>query len=171
MATFFGISGARLAGHTFIHMDVYNAAYWRRGTLSEQEWLDSFGGKGFDVVIAKSLFTHVLPDKLAVYLKGIFDRLKSGGRALLTFFLLSEEQARFAAAGKNRLSFQPYSEDGRCAVRNPLAPTAAVAYEHQYVMEQLRDAGFKAKDCSLHCGVWTGRPEGLSFQDIIVVKK
>lgn len=163
--------GTRFPGQTFVHMDVYNAAYWRRGTLSAQEWLDGFGEKGFDVVVAKSLFTHVLPDELGVYLKGIADRLESGGKALLTFFVLSEEQARFADSGKNRLSFHPYGEDGCCAVRNPLAPTAAVAYEQHFLMESLRDAGFKMEGCSLRYGVWTGTPDGLSFQDIVVVEK
>ena len=164
--------GTRFIGHKFIHMDIYNAAYWPKGTLSAQEWLDSFGEKGFDVVLAKSLFTHVLPDELSVYLKGIADRLKSGGRALLTFFILSEEQARLAVSGKNRLSFHPYGENGCCAVRNTLAPTAAVAYEQYYLMEEVsRDAGFKVGGYPLRYGVWTGRPDGLSFQDIVVVEK
>jgi SAM-dependent methyltransferase len=152
-------------------MDIYNAAYWPKGTLSAQEWLDGFDETGFDVVVGKSLFTHVLPDELGVYLRGIADRLRTGGRALLTFFILSEEQERFAALGKNRLSFHSYSEDGCCAVRYPLAPTAAVAYEERYVMESLQNAGFKVGDSSLRYGVWTGRPDGLSFQDVVVVEK
>jgi hypothetical protein len=52
-----------------------------------------------------------------------------------------------------------------------MAPTAAVAYEQHYLMESLRDAGFKVEGYSLRCGVWTGRPDGLSFQDIVVVEK
>jgi SAM-dependent methyltransferase len=161
----------RFSGHKFVHMDIHNAAYWPRGTLSAQEWLNSFGEKGFDVVLAKSLFTHVLADELSIYLKGIADRLKSGGRALLTFFILSDEQARLAISGKNRLSFLPYGEDGCCAVRNPLAPTASVAYEEHYLMNSLREAGFTVESHSFRYGVWTGRPDGLSFQDIVVVEK
>jgi hypothetical protein len=94
-----------------------------------------------------------------------------GGRALLTFFILSEDQARLAASGNNRLSFHPYGKDGCCAVRNPQAPTAAVAYEQHYLMESLRDAGLGGKGFSPRYGVWTGRPDGLSFQDIVVVEK
>ena len=161
----------RHPGHRFVHMDVYNAAYWPSGTLSAQEWLDGFGEKGFDVIVAKSLFTHVLPDELRVYLKGMADRLKSGGRALLTFFVLSEEQARLAAMRRNRIPFHPYGESGCCAVRRPLAPTAAVAYEEQYLMESLREAGFKAERCSLRPGVWTGSADGLSYQDVVVAEK
>jgi SAM-dependent methyltransferase len=158
-------------GYRFVHMDIYNAAYWRKGTLSAQEWLSRFDEGGFDVVVAKSLFTHVLTDELHVYLTGIVDRLRPGGRALLTFFILSEEQSRLAASGKNHFSFVPYEKDGYCAVRNPLAPTAAVAYEQHYLLQSLRDAGFKVDSHAFRYGVWTGRPDGLSFQDVVVVEK
>ena len=163
--------GARLPGHKFTHMDIYNEAYHRRGKLSAKAWLDSFGENGFDIVIAKSLFTHVLPDELDIYLKGISDRLRPGGRTLLTFFVLSEEQAHLAVSGKNRMSFQPYGEDGRCFVYRPLAPNAAVAYERYYLEERFRNAGFKTQSYKLSPGAWTGSPTGLSFQDIIVAEK
>jgi hypothetical protein len=90
---------------------------------------------------------------------------------LLTFFILSEEQARYAAKGRNRMSFQRFGEDQRCSVRNPLAPTAAVAYERDYLMECLGNAGFDLEKCSHRQGVWTGGSDGLSFQDIVVVEK
>ncbi len=166
-----GNIASRLEGHRFVHMDIYNDAYWRKGTLSAREWLDGFGEREFDVVVAKSLFTHVLPDELDVYLKGICERLKPGGRALLTFFILSGVQQDFATAGRNRLSFRPYGDDGRCSIRNPMAPTAAVAYDEQYLLDRLRAAGFRIDGHTIHHGVWTGSPEGLSFQDIVVVEK
>ena len=163
--------GAHIPRQKFVHMDIYNEAYHRKGKLSTKAWLDSFNENEFDIVIAKSLFTHVLPDEQTIYLRGIADRLKPGGKALLTFFVLSEGQARLASSGKNRISFQPYSEDERCAVRLPLAPHAAVAYEQRYLEERFRDAGFKMQSYKLHPGVWTGSPDGLSFQDLIVVEK
>ena len=161
--------GGRVPGFKFVHMDIYNEAYQRDGKLSTEAWLRGFEGSGFDVVIAKSLFTHVLPDEQIVYLKAIADRLKPGGRALITFFVLSEEQARLAAEGKNRMLFQPYSEDGRCAVYRPLAPHAAVAYEEHYLEERLMEAGFRTH--KLYAGAWTGCAAGLSYQDIIVAEK
>jgi SAM-dependent methyltransferase len=163
--------GARVASDNFIHMDIYNEAYYRGGKLTTEAWLDGFSGNKFDVVIAKSLFTHVLPDEQIVYLKGIADRLKPGGRALLTFFVLSEDQARLAASGKNRMSFQTYEADERCAVYRPLAPHAAVAYREEYLREMFQNAGFKMDGYKLHPGTWTGNPGGLSFQDIVVAER
>ena len=163
--------GTRYAACEFVHMDIFNEAYWRKGRLSARQWLDIFGEKGFDVVVAKSLFTHVLPDELDTYLTGIAERLNPGGRALLTFFILSEAQQQLAVAGRNRLLFQPYATDTRCSVRNPMAPTAAVAYDREYLTDRLRVAGFKVDSLNLRPGVWTGAPDGLSFQDIVVVEK
>lgn len=161
----------RFAGDQFIHMDVFNAGYWPSGKSNAREWLSGFDEREFDVVVAKSLFTHVLPDEIGVYLEAIADRLKPGGRALLTFFVLSEEQALLAGTGRNRLSFHSYAEGGRCAVRTPLAPTAAVAYERNYLMDRFRSAGFRPEGISFRDGAWTGRADGLSFQDIAVVEK
>jgi len=163
--------GSRFAGHSFVHMDIRKESYNPKGTLSTQEWVDGFAEKDFDVVVAKSLFTHVLPDELSIYLKTIASRLKADGKALLTFFILSEEQSRLAALGKNSMPFHPYLEDGRCAVYRPSAPTAAVAYEQQYLEDKLRSAGFKVTKDSVYFGSWTGRADGLSYQDIVLVEK
>ena len=163
--------GTRFGGHKFIHMDIYSAAYYPKGKLNAQEWFDSFVEKDFDVVVAKSLFTHLLPEEVDIYLRGIADRLRIGGKALLTFFILNEEQQRLAALGKNRMLFHPYSEDKRCAVYRPQAPTAAVAYEQNYLEKRFRDVGFKVEGWSRYHGAWTGGPDALSFQDIIAVEK
>jgi len=163
--------GSRVAEHKFIQMDIYNEAYNLGGKLTTEAWLDSFDNNKFDFVVAKSLFTHVLPDEQIVYLKGIADRLNPGGKALLTFFVLSEDQARLAASGANRMSFQTYEADARCAVYRPIAPQAAVAYSEKYLRDRFQDAGFKMDSYKLHPGVWTGNPGGLSFQDIIVAEK
>lgn len=163
--------GKSLKQHTFEHMDVFNAAYWPAGKLTTAQWLEQFDARDFDVVVAKSLFTHVLPDELDVYFRGIALRLKPGGRAVLTFFLLDEEQARASAEGHARMQFHPYEADARCSVRTALAPTAAVAYPRAYVLERLREAGFNTDRCTIHPGVWSGRPDGLSFQDIVVIER
>lgn len=157
--------------HSFEHMDIYNEAYWPKGRLSAGQWLEQFTQKDFDVVIAKSLFTHMLPDELALYFRGIAARLKPGGRAMLTFFLLDDEQAKASAGGRARLTFEPYAEDNRCSVMRQIAPTASVAYPVEYVLKQLVEAGFNAERCKVYPGAWSGRPDGLSHQDIIVVER
>jgi SAM-dependent methyltransferase len=161
----------RCPGFSFVHMDVYNAAYWPGGTLTARQGLERFPEAGFDVAIAKSLFTHVLPDELDIYLSDIAGRLAPGGRALLTFFVLSEEQQRLAAAGRNRLSFAASRDGGRWAVRRPQAPTAAVAYRRDVLEERLEAAGFDLQRSEIHPGTWSGDAGGLSYQDIVLARK
>lgn len=163
--------GASLKNHFFEHMDVFNAAYWPSGKLTAEQWLASFSASGFDVVVAKSLFTHVLPDEMDVYFRGIAPRLKQGGRALLTFFLLDEEQQQASAAGSAVFTFSPFEKDARCFVRRQVAPTAAVAYPRDYIIERLVAAGFRADRITVYPGSWSGRADGLSVQDIVVAER
>jgi SAM-dependent methyltransferase len=163
--------GSRIPSWEFVHCDIYNGAYWRRGTLTAREWLSAFDRRGFDIVVAKSFFTHLLPDELETYLEAIADRMKPGGRALLTFFLLHEEQRRLAEAGQNRITFHQAGTDPRYRVRTPIAPTAAVAYEKEYLLDRMEDNGLWVAEDSIHYGVWTGYAQGLSFQDIVLATK
>ena len=155
-------------GYSFVHMDIYNPAYWRSGRLNASQWLEGVAHRDFDIVVAKSLFTHMLPDEIDVYLGGIAERLRPGGKALLTFFILSDEQRRLAAQGRNSMAFQPLPAVEGCFVRNPHAPTAAVAYEREFLLDRLGKAGFRVDGCAHHLGTWTGASNGLSFQDIVV---
>lgn len=80
----------REPNYRFIHADIYNPAYWPKGRKSANEWFSSFAERDFDSVVVKSLFTHMLPEELEIYLHQIGDRLKPTGKALLTFFLLNQ---------------------------------------------------------------------------------
>jgi SAM-dependent methyltransferase len=152
----------------FEHADIYNAAYWPRGKLTAREWFAQFHEGDFDLIVAKSLFTHMLPDELELYLSEIARRLKPSGSALLTFFLLNEEQRALEARGKNEIGF--IRQDDRYSVRLVQAPTAAVGYDEKYLLGKLQASGLKSGPV-LHYGTWSGRADGLSFQDIILVQR
>jgi hypothetical protein len=62
------------------------------------------------------------------------------------------------------LAFGPVA-DGM-AVVDPAVPEEAVAFEEDWLLEALRAAGLDL--VGLHGGLWTGREEGLSFQDVVV---
>jgi len=157
----------RVPSFRFMHADIYNAAYWRTGQHDARTWLAQFDETGFDCLVAKSLFTHMLPDELDVYLSDIPKRLHPGGKALLTAFLLDDEQDRLQSAGRSSLTFSRPSPDSRHAVRSLAAPTAAVAYDAGFLLDRLRSNGLDPAD-GVHYGTWSGRPDALSYQDIIV---
>jgi len=125
----------RIPSFQFVHANIYNEDYWPYGHLSTKEWFSIFGASDFDIAILKSLFTHMLPEELSVYLQQISARLSPGGKAILTFFILNEEQERLEQ--KNSIRFIAPSPDSVYAVKQLLVPTAAVAYTEAYLVEEL----------------------------------
>ncbi len=160
----------RVPSFQFIHADIYNPAYWRTGRYDVEAWLQKFEGSNFDCVIAKSLFTHMLPKEIGIYFSDISKRLRKGGRALLTFFLLNVEQERLQSTGSSSIFFRRPKIDDIYAVRNAKAPTSAVAYDESFIVDLL-----KSKDLELvgkiHYGNWSGRVNGLSYQDMLIATK
>lgn len=158
----------RIPSFRFIHSNIYHPAYAPHGIHSSAEWLSQFQG-AFDLIVAKSLLTHMLPDELDLYLKHLSQRLTERGRALLTFFVLNDAQKQWAMAGKNQIRFHTPDGSEPYAVRRPDAPTAAVAYDEKYLVARL--AAFELRPTKIYPGVWTGRQDGLSFQDVWLVTR
>jgi SAM-dependent methyltransferase len=158
----------RVPSFRFVHSDIYSPAYWPQGTLSLDAWLPGFAERDFDIVVAKSLCTHLLPDELDIYLKDISTRLTATGKALITFFILNPAQEELKSS--NQISFTKPEPGASYAVRHLAAPTAAVAYEESYLIERLKQNGLTVQD-SIYFGYWTGREDALSFQDMIVVAR
>ncbi len=159
---------SRRPSFRFLHMDIHNRAYWPHGRLTVHQALGSFDQGDFDLVVAKSFFTHVLPEELDVYLAAIAPRLRPAGRALLTFFVLDDAGSGQRTDSSPRLHFNLM--DGGYAVRSRVAPSAAVAYEESVLRNKLREHGL-VQEGDIRRGWWRGIPDGLSFQDIIIVRK
>ncbi|MFO7871838.1 MAG: class I SAM-dependent methyltransferase [Kiritimatiellia bacterium] len=156
----------RMPQFEFLHADIRNDAYWPKGHLTAEEWFAEFDGNDFDVVIAKSLFTHMLPDEMNLYLREIAHRLKDGGTALLSFFLLNPTQKKLEH--RNDILFRKPDNETRYAVKYTAVPTAAVAYDERHISQCLKNAGLRLRG-DIHYGFWTGRDNGLSYQDIVLV--
>jgi hypothetical protein len=54
------------------------------------------------------------------------------------------------------------------AVVDEALPEEAVAFESDWLLEALRAAGLDL--VAVHPGSWTGRADGLSFQDVVVAR-
>ncbi len=156
---------------SFLHSDIANKAYWPDGRLSAADWLKTFTKADFDIILAKSFFTHILSDELDVYLSAISKRLRPGGKALLTFFLLNKEQQDLAGSGKSHISFHRAAKGETHALRRLNAPSAAVAYDEQHIRAQIAACGMPADKLVFHYGSWAGRDNTLSFQDIVIATK
>lgn len=118
--------------------------------------------ESFDVIVCKSLFTHLMPSELVDYLAEIKRLLVPGGRCLSTWFLLDGTEP------KGKLTFRHKVGDGFYSVERKTKPNLAVAYRADWVYKCLNIANFRQ---TTYPGTWTGSTKGLSFQDIIVIEK
>jgi SAM-dependent methyltransferase len=160
--------GERHPNFRFEHIDVKNRAFNPRGTISAEDYTFPFEAHAFDVILLKSVFTHMRPAEVENYLQEVSRLLKSGGRCLVTFFLLNDVQALLAKEGKQKLQFN-FGEGAWRYVYERRAESA-VAYEETYILDLLPKYGLVLQE-RVYYGTWTGRSDGLSFQDMLVLRK
>ena len=158
--------GARRSNFQFAHIDVRNLAYNPHGTHSAETYQFPFDEHSFDLILLKSVFTHMRPPEVSNYLREVSRLLRSNGRCLATFFLLNEEQAMLALQGANNVEFK-YGE-GVWRYRLEQSPESAVAYDESYVMDLLKENRLVLRT-PIYYGRWTGRKDGLSYQDILLL--
>ena len=150
----------------FAHVDVHNETYNPAGMHRAELFQLPFADRSFDLVLLKSVFTHMRPPEVSNYVREVARLLKVNGKCLVTFFLLNEAQAALAREGRNALAFE--FGEGVWRYRYEHSPESAVAYDERYVMALLEQHGLRLKD-RINYGSWTGRKDGLSFQDILIV--
>lgn len=150
----------------FLLMDVANKQFNPRGGTLARDYVFPFPNGSFDVVLVKSVFTHMRPEEVDNYVKEIARVLSARGRCLLTFFLLHQRQQDLAKQGLNRLSFKYGDETWRYAFES--TPETAIAYDRDHILRVLDRHGLALKQ-PIYWGTWSGMLDGLSFQDIAVI--
>ena len=146
----------------FRHADLRNSAYNPGGALDAGSYRFPYDDGAFDLVIATSLFTHLLPAAAEHYLSESGRVLAPGGRLFCTWLLFSAQ--RPAPPAFVRL----HGSGPAVLLADPDAPEDAVAYEEAWLTERLAAGGL-----SLHAlahGTWSAR-DGRSFQDIVVAHR
>jgi SAM-dependent methyltransferase len=150
---------AHLAGGRFVfrNHDYWNATY-RPSGVQDQPWPVEDGQA--DIVILKSLFTHMLPDDIAFYVRELRRALAPSGTALVTAFAY----AAVDQAVQDRFRF----EGGGFRYARAGAPEAAVAYSWDWLLGLFTDNGLAAES---HPGFW--RPQEttpLAYQDVLIAR-
>lgn len=152
----------------FEHIDVQSLAYNPRGEQRAEDFTFPYEPGSFDVILLKSVFTHLRPTEVDNYLREVARLLKENGRCLATFFLLNEEQRRFAADARNQLKFDFGDREWRYVYEN--SPESASAYAEDYVLSLLAKHNLSLQTAACY-GSWSGRKNGLSFQDLLIIRK
>jgi SAM-dependent methyltransferase len=160
---------SRFPNFNFQRADVYNAHYNPEGSAPASEYVFPYEDASFDFCFLGSVFTHLVPSDLENYVGQIARVLRPGGRMLATFFLTDDETRRLTAEGRAYYDFRHLREGH--AIVDPGDPEYAVAYETGEMLRIVNGHGLDADEESVYLGSWSGRPYGLSFQDIVVATK
>jgi SAM-dependent methyltransferase len=123
--------GSRHPHFRFVHADVYNKHYNRRGNISPTQYSFPLSPGSITFCLATSVFTHLLPETTERYVAEIARVLHQGGRFLSSWFLLNETTESCVAEGKAQFDFKyRFANHARVSVS---APEAAVAYRLDYL--------------------------------------
>lgn len=158
---------ARYPNFQFLHADLYNKRYNPEARQRDEAYQFPFEPNSFDFVFLTSVFTHMLPQGVENYLHQLARVLRPAGRGLVTFFLLNETQQTLAAQGLNEIDFKYGS--GTYRMRSDAVPESAIAYEESFLRQLLHACGLEIIP-PIHYGTWSGRTDGLSYQDIVLVR-
>lgn len=152
----------------FQHSDVYNLHYNPKGKVKAQNYQFPYDSEFFDFVFLTSVFTHMLPSDVEQYLSEISRVLKTGGKCLITFFILNEDTENLIQSGRTTLDFRHQLEG--CSTTTIGSPEAAIAYSEESVLRLFEKYGLNIAQ-PINYGNWCERDNFFSYQDIIVATK
>ncbi len=147
----------------FIHHDIQNSSYNPRGKINPVDFsLDESYGR-FDVIMAKSLFTHITTPMAKRYLDIIHDHLVPHGLCLVSSFLFNSVESSHGL-----IDFCYGGDQFRYAYKNRIE--SAVAYQKDFFIELVYNAGLELAH-PIISGGWAHKYDGLNFQDIVLLKR
>jgi SAM-dependent methyltransferase len=149
-------------------IDVYNELYNTHGKYRAAEYRFPFDDEQFDFVVLNSVFTHMIAEEVENYLGEVARVLKTGGRCLISFFLLNEESSGFIEQGKSTIDLRHQIGPARVVSREK--PEVAIGFDEGYVRHLYERLGLGMKK-PINYGSWCGRQEFLSYQDLILAFK
>jgi SAM-dependent methyltransferase len=153
--------GRQRAPFRFTHVDLANDTYNPSGQATASSFRFPSDARAFDLVIATSVFTHLLPDETANYLSEIGRVLAPGGRLFSTWFVVDGD-------GAPPPPFEHGSRSGAALVADATSPSAAVAYGLDHLTDAFGRSGLTMEP--VRRGSWQ-IPGGASLQDIIVARR
>jgi ubiquinone/menaquinone biosynthesis C-methylase UbiE len=152
----------------FLHSDVYNKHYNSKGKILAQDYKFPFEDSYFNFVFLTSVLTHMLPSDLENYLSETSRVLKTGGKCLITYFILNDESHGLIRAGRSTLNFSHKIE--ACLTTNLKDPEAAIAYDEAFIEKLYKKYSLRIIQ-PVHYGSWCSRDAFLSYQDLIIAEK
>lgn len=155
----------RYPAFRFHRADLVSRAYNPNGRVSASEYVFPFPDRSFDFIMLASVFTHMMPDAVAHYLREIARVLAPGGTCMASYFLLNDETRPGVESGRSFMSFPVQHASGVCRLHDATVPESAVAFEETFVHRIHEQAGLHIKDIR-RGHWWNGKTHD---QDVLTV--
>lgn len=153
----------RFAPEAFFRFELaeIRSPYGRSGEADPRDYSFPVSDGAADLVLAKSLFTHLLADTARRYLHEARRCMAQEGRGVLTAFVFDGE------SGGGPPAFPHHGTDPGIRWRRRAHPHAAVAYDRRLFEEMLSGAGLEILE--MLPGFWPGGSRALRGQDTYIV--
>ena len=168
-----------LPNYQFIHLDVANPSYASDQSVILKPW--PVEDESHELVTALSVWTHLNEQDSIFYFKEIARVLKTGGKAIITFFYLNEEYrdslskrsnqpGRFHNTNQNDWLFNvsAYGSKNWFTIPSVSTPEGAIGVTEEGMDIMLKSSGLKL--VNYYPGNWKENP-GVFFQDVLIFEK
>ncbi len=147
-------------------MNVRSSEYRERGR-SASGFRFPFDDASFDFAFATSLFTHLVLAETRQYLRESARVLAPGGCLFATFFLLNNHARDVLPRLDAHYRF-PFDQPP-LRLADAANPAVGVAIHEAVLTDLIREAGFASYE--IHYGKWAARPDGVTFQDLVLCRR
>jgi SAM-dependent methyltransferase len=147
----------------FHHVNVRSSEYRESGAPASGFHFP-FEDASFDFAFATSLFTHLVHAETRQYLQESARVLAPGGRLFATFLLLNDHSREALPRLEWQFRFPVDQHPVRLA--DAENPAVGVAIDEAVLVDLIREAGFSRHE--IYYGQWAARPDGVTFQDLVI---
>jgi len=137
------------------------------GAVSGAAFRFPFSDNRFDLAVACSVFTHMLPDEIENYVAETFRVLKTNGRCFMSVFLFDSEAETAVGTGSTIFDFRyPL---GACMTFDRERPEEGIACRKDWFLELIESNGFRVD--AVQGGNWRRIRSYQISQDYVVARK
>jgi SAM-dependent methyltransferase len=157
----------RLPNFRFLWADIRAGGHNPDGAVSGAAFRFPFSDNCFDLAVACSVFTHILPDEIENYVAEVFRILKPDACCFMSVFLFDGDAETAVATGSTIFDFRYHV--GPCLTFDPERPEAGIACRKDWFLELIEGSGLRVD--VVRGGNWRQIRSHQISQDYVVARK
>ena len=158
----------RYPNFKFHHADVANPYARREKGQSASTYQLPFESNTYDIVYLTSVFSHMRPGEISVYLNEIARVMKPSGRCFVTYYLINDFSKAQIASNKASQNFR--YDFGDFLSSHKRTPEHAIGVYESMIRKFYEEVGLVIDEPILY-GSWSVSEKRFSYQDVILATK